>query len=722
MEASSNGQCRLRFGFFEADLTARELYKRGLRVHLQDQPFQILVMLLEHPGKVVGRGDLQKKLWPLDTFVEFDEGVNTAMKKLRYALGDSADNPRFIETVPRQGYRFIAPVEGSPPGSNAGMQKLDEWPLPLTLPKSKSRRRRFIAAFATMILMAAGGGSVAKWMKRSRVHLSLQKMSMKPLTDSGKATNAAISADGKFVVYTLVEGEQQSLWLKQVATGTEVQLLPPDRVQFLGETFSADGDYIFFVRSDKGNVFWRSLYQISTLGGIPRQVVRDVDTPVSISPDGKQFAFLRGNYPKQREDYLIVGNIHGGEKVLATRKLPQHFGSSEYPPTGGPVWSPDGKTIAVAVTDPNKTDRHRSVLAFSLSDGKSKEIYSTQSQIGRLQWLPGGNDLLLVIADGQTGLGGQLWQLSYPAGEARKLTNDLSNYDPCCLDLTADLRIAAVQASIHADLWLAQNGDAATARQLTSGPPVVWNSWMNPSKIVFGNLKGEIFAMDLQDQKPILLTAEGHNNSSPSVCGDGRYIVFVRQSSDLGSNLWGMQSDGSNVTQLTHGKFDEAPVCSPDGKWVIYQSDAAASGSQTNLWRIPINGSVPVQLTHETSYLPRVSPDGKMILYYKGGDINTPMHVVVIPADGGQHLLSFPLAVETSSYDWSPDGRGLDYVMTRSAISNLWRRPLRGGPARPVTNFRSGQIFTASWSQDDKQLLISRGEINNDVILISNLR
>jgi Tol biopolymer transport system component/DNA-binding winged helix-turn-helix (wHTH) protein len=715
MEASSNGQCRLRFGFFETDLTARELYKRGLRVHLQDQPFQILVMLLEHPGKLVGRGELQKKLWPLDTFVEFDEGLNTAMKKLRYALGDSADNPRFIETVPRQGYRFIAPVKRSP-----HVQPLDESIL-LQLPESKGRSRMFIAAVTAMILIAAGWSGIVKWNKRSGVQLSLQKMSIKTLTDSGKATNAAISSDGKFVVYTLEEGEQQGLWLKQVATGTEVQILPPDKVQFLGETFSADGNYIFFVRSDKGNVFWRSLYEMPVLGGIPRQILRDVDTPISLSPDGKQFAFLRGNYPKQREDYLIVGNMHGGEKVLAIRKLPQHFGGSEYPPTGGPVWSPDGRTIAVAVTDPNKAGHNRSVLAFSLSDAKSKVIYSTESQIGRLQWLPGGNSLLLVIADGRTGLGGQLWELSYPAGEARKVTNDLSSYDPCCLDISGDLRIAAVQAIIHSDLWIAQNGDAATARQLTSGQPIVSNSWMKASKIVFGNLKGEIFAMDLKDQKPILLIADGHNNSAPSACGDGRYIVFVRQSPSLGHNLWRMQSDGSNVTELTHGRFDQAPVCSHDGKWVIYQSDAAEPGSQTNLWRISIDGGAPMRLTHETSYIPRVSPDGKLLLYYKGGDINTPMHVVVIPADGGQHLLSFPLTVEKSSYDWSPDGRGLDYVLTRGAISNLWRQPLTGGPAQPVTNFKSGQIFTASWSQGDKQLLFSRGEINNNAILISNL-
>src|SRR5206468_10202331 len=134
-----------------------------------------------------------------------------------------------------------------------------------------------IAAFTT-ILIAAGAGGIAKWTRHSRVQLSLQKMSIQTLTDSGKATNAAISPDGKFVVYTLVEGERQSLRLKQVATGSEVQLLPRDKVQFLGETFSADGNYIFFVRSDKGNVYWRSLYRMPLLGGFPKQVVGDVET------------------------------------------------------------------------------------------------------------------------------------------------------------------------------------------------------------------------------------------------------------------------------------------------------------------------------------------------------------------------------------------------------------------------------------------------------------
>jgi len=721
MEMLSNGQGRVRFGFFDVDLTARELYKRGSRIHLQDQPFQILTMLLEHPGIVVARTELHKRLWPDNTFVEFDEGLNTAIKKLRYALGDSADNPRFVETVPRQGYRFIAPVEVLSQGGNNGAQQTYESSLRLPLPERNRHHHRFVVIFGTLTLLAAAAAGIATWLKIRAFELRLEKVRITALTDSGKATNAAISLDGKFVAYTRVEGEQQSLWIRQVGTGSEVQILPPDKVEFLGETFSADGNYVFFVRSDKGNVFWRTLYQIAALGGAPRQLIRDVDTPISFSPDRKRFAFLRGNYPKQREDYLIVGDIEGSEKVFATNRLPQHFGASEYPPTGGPVWSPDGRTIAVAVTDPNKASRQHSVVAFSLSNGQSRQIYSTDDQIGRMQWLPDGRSLLLVIADDRTGLGGQLWQLSYPTGEARKLTNDLTNYDPCCLDIAADLEIAAVQGNIHADLWLVQNADVAAARQLTSGQPVFWNAWTQARKVIFGNLKGEIYEMDLDNEKPTLLFADAHNNSAPIPCGASRYIVFVRQSPELGHNIWRMDSDGSNVTELTHGRFDESPMCSPDGKWLIYQSDARAPGSQTTLWRIPVDGHVPMRLTEDTAYRPRVARDGKSILYYKGGDINTPMHVVVIPADGGPHLLSLPLTVEMSLYDWSPGGQSLDYVLTQNGVSNVWRRPLHGGGARQLTDFTSGRIFAFSWSLDGARLLVSRGEIFRDAVILSPL-
>src|SRR5439155_11673341 len=137
-------------------LSTRVLYKRGLRVHLQDQPFQILTMLLEHPGTVIGRDQLQKKLWTDNTFVEFDKGLNTAIKKLRYALGDSADNPCFVETVPRRGYRFMAPVEGLRRDGKIGRQQVYESSLPLPLPESKGRHRRVMAALTTMILLAAG--------------------------------------------------------------------------------------------------------------------------------------------------------------------------------------------------------------------------------------------------------------------------------------------------------------------------------------------------------------------------------------------------------------------------------------------------------------------------------------------------------------------------------------------------------------------------------------
>ena len=119
MESPSNGRQRLSFGVFEAELCSGELYKHGRRVHLQDQPFRVLSLLLARPREVVTREELRKELWPDGTFVDFDEGIDTALRKLRQAIGDSANNPVFIETVPRRGYRFIAPVSSIGSGTEA---------------------------------------------------------------------------------------------------------------------------------------------------------------------------------------------------------------------------------------------------------------------------------------------------------------------------------------------------------------------------------------------------------------------------------------------------------------------------------------------------------------------------------------------------------------------------------------------------------------------------
>ena len=589
------------------------------------------------------------------------------------------------------------------------------------LPTSEAKRHKSAVAAvlgALLLLLIAVGFGVYKWSTGRGSRLNLQNMRITRLTEKGKAQDVAISPDGSYVVYVLREGEKQSLWVRQVAAESTVQILPPDMVVFNGLTFSPDGNYIYFVRSDKSTFKFSNLYQMPTLGAAPRLLIQNIDTRITFSPDGKSFAFIRQD-PLKGESYLVIANINGGnEKVLATQKSPQfftvfaNFGTWLIFP---PAWSPDGTTIVASASEGIRGG-HFSVLAVSVSDGKVRQIYSSNSLIGRLQWLPDGDGLLMVIADPVSGLGGQIWYLSYPHGKVQRLTNDLTNYNPCCIDLTTNANtIAALEDNYVADLWLAPAGATDKARQITSSEAIVDASWLTDDKIVVQNAKGDLLSVDHDGANHILLTPDAHNVRAAAACGDGRHIVF--ESFRSAANVWKMEADGSNPTQLTSGHGEVLPDCSPDGKWVVYQSYDKSEGF--GLWRVAMEGGNPVQLTHQWAYRPRISPDGTLVTY---GTLGSQLDMVVIESASGQRRYSWDTPPDAGDFHWAPDGQAVDYEITRGAVSNLWSQSLTGGPAKQITDFKSGRIFGFGWSRDGKQLLTVRGDISSDVILIRNFR
>ena len=265
MAFPATGRAKLRFGIFEADITTRELHKRGVLIPLQDKPFQILAMLLERPGELITREELQNRLWPNGTFVDFEKGLNTAVKKLRVALGDSAETPLFIETLPRRGYRFIAPINGNGSGMNSTLPvaasslrkaaggaeavfNASVASLPSAEVPSDAVRPRFLPLTIILALTAVAVLVFGRyqWRTRSR-NLDLKDMQITKLTDNGKVRHMAISPDGHFVTYALRDGLDQSLWVRNVGSGNEMRLLAPETVNFSGLAFSPDGEFIYFI-------------------------------------------------------------------------------------------------------------------------------------------------------------------------------------------------------------------------------------------------------------------------------------------------------------------------------------------------------------------------------------------------------------------------------------------------------------------------------------------
>jgi serine/threonine protein kinase/Tol biopolymer transport system component len=565
-------------------------------------------------------------------------------------------------------------------------------------------------------LLAAVGFVGYRLSQRSR-GFNLQNKRITQITESGKAAAVAISPEGRYVMYLMRDGEKQSLWVRQVATGSDVQVLAPEVVNFAGLTFSPDGNYIYFIRSDKSTFNYSYLYRMPVLGGPAQQLIRDIDGPISFAPDGKRFATVRG-VPAKGQVLVIVSSVEGGgEEVLATLSA-----FAARPSLYGPAWSPDGKTVVLSTVTTAGGSVHFVLSAVSTKDGSVRELHSSLTPIGRPVWLPDGRGLLMSIAESDPAQRGQIWYYDYTTGQMTRFTNDLTNYALCCLDLTHDGgTLASIEDTTQASLWLAPGGDSAQAKQITSGATVTSGLWTPAGNVLYAS-GNEIWSMkpDGSQRARFASVKVGENGRvvDASVCGDGQHLLLTVAKAGK-FNIGRVDADGSNPTLLTQDGASSAPHCSRDGKWLVFTAFAPSP----TLWRMSTEGGQRTQLATDNSVgVSAISPDGKEVLYIRVADSAKPPQLTVIPANGGGSLYSLPMIAGSGSWSFAPDGRSLRFTLVRGGVGNVWEQPLSGGEPRQITHFDSLRIFDYDWSHDGKQLLVARGEVSSNVILISNFR
>jgi len=563
---------------------------------------------------------------------------------------------------------------------------------------------------------------------------SFAQMSITPITSTGNIHSGTISTDGKWLAYVSDDNGQHALYVRQLATGSTAQIVHGSSEEIVGLSFSLDGNYLYFERREPGTGY-RILSQVPSLGGTPRPITKDIDSPIGFSPDGKSFVFVRQS-TKEKTSALTTANSDGsGERVIKILKFPEMFGTS------GPAWSPDSKRIALSKTP--KGDFTNFIPETVAVDTGAETRLGTRewNSISQFVWLPGGKSVIFGAPPDKASFNSQLWEVSYPSGETRRITNDLTNY--VGTSLTADgSALATVKSTYTGSLWVTNLGSSSAftpPRQVTSGisradglKGIVWPA---PDKIIYtyfasGVLKLASVGPDGNNFHEI--ATPGGSPFYPSACGDGKHLVFSLLSGGSGISVWRSDLDGTELKQLTSGGVDLWPNCSPDGKTIVY---ADASATLPTLKKIGIDGGTPAVLSNEVMFFPVFSPDGSMIAAGNLGDLTKPPKLVLLGAEGGEIRHAYNVAPDTvlsgdggTSIRWTKDGRAvLVIVSSEEGGSTLWAQPVGAPgtpavPAKKIMNLTSNdeQVWSFALSPDGKQIACARGLRVTDAVLITH--
>jgi eukaryotic-like serine/threonine-protein kinase len=578
-------------------------------------------------------------------------------------------------------------------------------------PSARRTSRAVLLVAGALVLTLGTAAGVRLWRSSgspARATFELDRFSR--LTNTGNAQIAAIAPDGRYVVHIKNDDGKPGLWVRQTATFSDVQIVPPAEVRYDGLTFSPDANFVYYVTYGRlGGV--ASLYRIPVLGGTPQRVLEDIDSRVSFSPDATQVTFIRGS-PNEGRNYLMIANAGGSDaRRLASLSAPDQFQLT------APSWSPDGRTILAGVQS-LRDGPHNAVFAVDVRNATTTNIGGRWPFTNDLEWMPDGRSFVVSAVDfgSQTP---QLWQVMWPGGERRRITNDLNNYIGVSVSRDG-ASIATVQVENASNIWVVGRNGASAPAQVTKGSGRNDGSgglsWTADGKIVFSSTatgRQEIWIMDADGSNQRALTSGSAPSQAPFASPDGRYIVFQRPEAQ-GMFLMRMATDGASVEPLTKTGSEFQPIVGPDGRWVYYNSPASG---QPRPFKVAIDGGASTSLGDVYFRPLDISPDGSQLLGLGWDQAQRRSALATLPSAGGPVTL-LPLQVFGAAA-WSPDGRGIMRVEAQNGQLNVFEVSLDGKATRQLTHFTSGNLYGFARSKDGTRLAIAHGTGSADVVLVS---
>ena len=657
-----------------------------------------------------------------DMPVELERIINRALEKdrdLRYQhasdmraelhrLKRDIDSSRHISAVSTEGtsahQATVRPTSTSAP----------------TIMTAGRHRPFWYGTVATAAFIISAAAAVGLYLLFHRaVPTPFQNFVITQITNTSRAIGTALSPDGKYVLTVIDEKGLNSLWLRNVATGSDTQVVPPSAtIPYVA--FSPDGNYIYFRKSENAIASDFYFYRAPVLGGTPKVVVRDVDSALTFSPDGRRMAYIRANNPETGKYRVLDANLDGtDEKVL------------QIAPMGGIprwlTWSPNGKQIAYP-----EVQLRNALSGINVLDYDTKKIHTltfADKAIWEMTWSPGGDGLFVIYQQrGPTFNRRQIGYVSLADGQLHPISRDTNSY--ATLSLSSDGKmLATVQQKVVSNFYVLP-GEGSTSADITpfasGGEHILFFNWTADGGLLISDLT-QLMHTDANGQNPTQVVSDpAANILSLSPCGTD-FIVFPWAFHDGNSiGIWRINADGSNPIKLADGeRFDTFPVCAANSNWVYYWQGVK------QLSRVSLDGSgkpEPIPGSRvEGAFLPGrgigISPDGKTLAYLVAltnptGPTSTDKIGLLdsAPLHSPRMFNAYPRI--SKGVQFTPDGKSVAYPVKENGVDNVWVQPIDGSPGHQITHFKAEQILSFHWSPNGKKLGILRGHTDSDVVLL----